>query len=211
MKRIIYFFTLLTIVFTFTNCQKDDDSTDIEVQEETQTFQYYLTGELDGLELSMTEGDGTYNNGIGGIMGDFDEDGISTFFTDYTFSSSSNIGVGSYLHFFKTLTSEDEYYTKEYQTSIVSLDTYEYATEDSYNGNVAFTYSDKEGVSWSTERGSQEGSTFEVIELVDNTSGDNISYQIFTAHFSCMLYNEKGESKKLTNGVFRGRIGHILY
>jgi len=69
---------------------------------------------------------------------------------------------------------------------------------------ASITYYDQNGDEWNTERGAQTGSTFTVTELADNP--DHTSAKIFTAKFTCILYNDLGLSMKLKNGVVRGKL-----
>jgi hypothetical protein len=71
------------------------------------------------------------------------------------------------------------------------------------NGAVV-TYTDNTGKTWSTELGAQGGSTFTITELVDNPLGT--SGKIFSASFSCTLYDMSGGSIQLLNGKIRGKV-----
>lgn len=68
-------------------------------------------------------------------------------------------------------------------------------------------YIDATGEYWSSEGGSQAGSTFAITTIIPNTSG--YSEKIFTATFNCKLYNVMDPSKPaltLTNGTMRGTL-----
>lgn len=206
MKRIIYFCTLLTVVFTFTNCKSDDEEK-VEPELESKAS-YYFEGTLNGEEISFEESL-TYGNGSGTRQSGLEYYAVTSTFTNingyYTSDTSAKAG-GVEVAFIASLKDETTSYNTEmdFQSSLIENRSYEYATELDYHRKIEFYYYDENQVSWSTVEGNQEGSTFEVVELIDNTDG--YSVKVFTANFSCTLYNEKGESKKLTNGVFRGRV-----
>ena len=80
-------------------------------------------------------------------------------------------------------------------------------------GNVGSTtvngasidFIDANGNNWFSELGSQTGSTFNITELVTNTTGT--SGKIFKATFSCKLYDINGtNSIHVTNATIRGKI-----
>lgn len=71
------------------------------------------------------------------------------------------------------------------------------------NGAVIIYY-DNDGVQWTSENGSQTGSTFAITELVENNDGT--SKKIMKAVFTCKLYNQAGQSIQLTNGEIRGLV-----
>jgi hypothetical protein len=66
-------------------------------------------------------------------------------------------------------------------------------------------YIDASGNNWFSETGSQTGSTFNITELITNTSAT--SGKIFKATFSCKLYDVNGvNSIVVTNATIRGKI-----
>jgi hypothetical protein len=70
------------------------------------------------------------------------------------------------------------------------------------NGAVV-RYLDTNGTEWSSEDGTQTGSTFKITELINNSSG--FSAKIFTAQFSCKIYNTSGASIEIKNATIRGK------
>jgi len=66
-------------------------------------------------------------------------------------------------------------------------------------------YVDASGNDWFSETGSQAGSSFNITELVDNTTG--LSGKIFKAAFSCKLYDINGANPiQVNNATIRGKI-----
>lgn len=77
--------------------------------------------------------------------------------------------------------------------------TYPYSPRAS--AGVAIDWTDKNGVTWSTDAGSadQTGSVFKITAVEDFPSF-NAYYIKVTVEFNCKIYNDAGESKVLTNG-----------
>lgn len=73
-------------------------------------------------------------------------------------------------------------------------------SKNAING-VSIGWADKNGSKWSTSLGSadQTGSSFKVISTKDGP-GSNGYFIDVTIEFNCMLYNESGNKKTLTNG-----------
>jgi len=66
-------------------------------------------------------------------------------------------------------------------------------------------YVDANGNDWFSETGSQAGNTFNITEVIDNPTG--LSAKIFTAKFSCKLYDINGANPiQMNNATIRGKI-----
>ena len=70
------------------------------------------------------------------------------------------------------------------------------------NGAVVY-YIDANGTSWYTE-GPQDGSTFKVTEVVNNSAGTSV--KIFTAKFSCKLYNGTAAVLEIKDATIKGKV-----
>ncbi len=92
--------------------------------------------------------------------------------------------------------------TKIYQTTRRNNTTSDLLNPDK-NGVVIF-YIDGNGESWASNSGNQPGSSFESVSLTDETRTDVSSEKVWTARFSCMIYNAAGNSIKVENGEVCG-------
>lgn len=86
--------------------------------------------------------------------------------------------------------------------------TYPYAVIP-LNG-IIVTYYDAAGKTWSTDMGSknQTGSVFTISQIKEESQFGQYSIKVM-ANFNCKLYNDSGEQKTLTNGLFIGYFENI--
>ena len=76
---------------------------------------------------------------------------------------------------------------------------------NSANG-ITITWYDASGNPWSTDNGSQTGSSFTIIDKVKDylRNGNGFLEMKVYASFNCKVYNTSGASKTITNGKFVG-------
>jgi hypothetical protein len=99
----------------------------------------------------------------------------------------------------------------DYQTEVIPViqaGNYGYGIGNVSNGintvnGAVIRYVDGNGDEWSSEEGVQTGSTFKITEVANNTTGT--SGKIFTAQFSCKVYNTSGASIEIKNATIRGK------
>ena len=67
------------------------------------------------------------------------------------------------------------------------------------------------GTEWSTSKGTanQTGSTFNIVQTVDNPDLSGTFYLKVKATFSCKVYDGAGNSKTITNGLYIGDFGNF--
>lgn len=75
-------------------------------------------------------------------------------------------------------------------------------SENIHDGGVVISINDSAGVEWSSKWGDQTGSTFTIIDSERTLEEEGRVMQKVHADFNCMLYDNKGNSKKLLNGKF---------
>src|SRR4029079_5417631 len=68
-----------------------------------------------------------------------------------------------------------------------------------YNGVYVY-YVDENGKDWATQRGTQQGSTFESVLFIDETRTDVPAKKGWKAKFSCRLYDNSGNFITVENG-----------
>jgi hypothetical protein len=77
--------------------------------------------------------------------------------------------------------------------------------DPSKNGIVVY-YLDENRKGWATNLGSQQGSSFESVSIVNETRTDVAHEKVWKAKFSCMLYDGLGNSIKVENAEIYGPI-----
>jgi len=90
------------------------------------------------------------------------------------------------------------------------LDIGDYSFSQNAEAGFNISWYDEDGEEWSTSLGSaaQGGSSVSIDEINEVTQLYTY-YIVATISFSCTLYNEAGQSKQLTNGLYRGAFGNI--
>jgi len=94
--------------------------------------------------------------------------------------------------------------TKTYQTS-VRQSTITDLLDPSKNGLVVF-YIDKDGNTWASNNGSQQGSSFESVSFKDEIRTDVNTQKVWQARFSCILYDDFGNTMQLKNAEIYGPV-----
>lgn len=94
--------------------------------------------------------------------------------------------------------------TKIYQTSVRQSKITD-LLDPAKNGLVVF-YIDQNGNTWSSNRGNQQGSSFESISLNDEIRTDVPSQKVWKARFSCTLYDDYGNTMQLKNAEIYGPV-----
>ncbi|HEX6180662.1 MAG TPA: hypothetical protein VFZ47_05410, partial [Chitinophagaceae bacterium] len=93
---------------------------------------------------------------------------------------------------------------KTYPTSVRTHDKPD-LLDPAKNGVVVY-YVDQNGTSWSSNRGSQQGSSFESISFNNEPRTDVAHEKVWKAKFSCTLYSNAGNSIKVENAEIYGPI-----
>lgn len=196
MKKLIIYVLALSFI---TSCKKDksDDNQD--------QFPFYFTATINGAAIKYEANDLTSQYECGtsapyGAIGDDYDIYEGTVIQDGADPSKNNI----YVHVLKYF---DHDPTSAERLAMFKTGGYPYglgSTSPSTIDGVSIDYADATGKEWSSELGSQTGSTFSISEIVDNP--DNTSFKIFKATFSCKLYDGSGGSVQVNNAVIRGKI-----
>lgn len=86
-----------------------------------------------------------------------------------------------------------------------NLGDYPYTSTPSTSDGVNISWYDQTGTEWSTQNApaDQAASTFKVVN-VGEVSGSSPYIVIITFNFTCKLYDQSGNVKTLTNGIFKG-------
>lgn len=87
-----------------------------------------------------------------------------------------------------------------------NLGDYLYTSTPSTTDGVNVSWYDQTGTEWSTDNApaNQTGSTFKVVN-VGEVAGSSPYIVIITFNFNCKLYDQSGNVKTLTNGVYKGQ------
>jgi hypothetical protein len=199
MKKLTPLFALLFLVF-LASCSKEKDS------DTTSQYPYYFTATIAGksVKYEANDIDSRYGNGTASPSSSSGWDDYDiyegTVFIDEQDLSRNNIHVLILQHF-------NEEPTADQRLAMFHTGSYGFGWSDvspaTVNG-ASIAYTDDQGVEWSSELGSQSGSTFNITELSDNTNGH--SRKIFKANFSCKLYDGNGNNIQVTNAVVRGQV-----
>jgi hypothetical protein len=172
------------------------------------TSSFYFQAKIDGTWVTYQDGIGSYASGTaGGNYGStVNQEEQIGMLINYVAQTGGAIFV---LKQFPGTASGADY------ESMFAVRSYTYginADKPGYPSGVdgaGIVFWDASGVEWRTDYGTanQTGSTFNITEHIANTDG--YSHRISKATFSCKLYDDNGNVKNLTNGVFRGRT--VLY
>lgn len=103
--------------------------------------------------------------------------------------------------------------TLDEQRGMFVVKSFEYGKRETINQawqeGAAVEITDEAGVLWASYlgAGSQSGSTFKITSVIDNpdVNTNYTFHKIVTYEFACKLYDDKGNTKTLTNGKLRGR------
>tara|TARA_R110002050_G_scaffold297339_2_gene458638 strand:+ start:53488 stop:54150 length:663 start_codon:yes stop_codon:yes gene_type:complete len=91
--------------------------------------------------------------------------------------------------------------------SVLVVGPYSYYPKLTHNRSAMINYIDMDSVLWSTSFGGNTSSfaRFDLSAIIDNND-DNFSAKIAFGKFEGYLYNGQGDSLKIKNGQFKGRI-----
>jgi len=169
-------------------------------------YPYYFTATINGSAVKYEANDINSNDGCGtsapssaNIPSDYDIY-QGTFFV-HGFELTKNV---IYVHILKYFTHEP---SGTELLGMLHLGDYPYGVGDVSSSTIngaSIEYIDANGKGWSSEIGSQTGSSFTVNEISDNPDGTSV--KIFKASFNCKLYDAAGASIEVKNAVFRGLI-----
>ena len=196
--KIIKNLLFVSTVLIATSCKKDSSSNN--------NFPYYFTATINGAAVKYEANDVDSHYGCG-----FTQDESSTFPSDYDIyqgtlisdnqQPSKNAIYVQVLKYFDHEPGNDE------KSAMIQLGNYPYGygtvSTSTING-ADIEYDDANGVAWLSQFGSQTGSSFTITELVNNPDGT--SGKIFTANFTCKLYDGSGASIQVTNAKIRGKV-----
>jgi hypothetical protein len=187
---------IFLIFASFTSCTKSPQSGNIK-----ELDKYYTSAIIDGKKIEFTENQNGYLNGYGkaGVW----VDGMSQWFERQSTTYAKNGENIFNIYFMKFVNSNPP--TKNEIKSIFHQGTYSYGSSDFYNlvDGVEIRYIDENGMEWTT-KGDQTGSLFQVNSHTTNIS-DSYTPFVTEGNFTCKLYNNLGQSKLLTEGIFKGR------
>ncbi|MGZ8541417.1 MAG: hypothetical protein ACXWV6_12250, partial [Chitinophagaceae bacterium] len=167
-------------------------------------FPFYFSATINGASIKYEANDlnSQYECGISSpysATGDEYDIYEGTFIQDGNDPLKNNI----YVHILKYF---NHYPSPTERLAMINLRNYPFGLSDVSTATIngaSIIYADATGKEWSSEPGSQTGSTFSITELVDNP--DNTSDKIFKATFSCKLYDGNGGSIGVNNAVIRGK------
>ena len=221
--RIVYSLVLLVV---FVGCKKNEDHVEPPIEIEPGVVfkdSFYFKGTLNGADVSWlvpshkNETSFTYYAGASLGYTDFSAgclNGYCYYLTASTqiFTNVANVSPQMNVAFNMA---EPAYTrdvvlnwfvagTKTYTTSVRTHDKPD-LLDPSKNGIVVF-YIDQNGTSWSSNRGSQQGSSFESISLNNEPRNDVGHEKVWKAKFSCTLYSNAGNSIKVENAEIYGPI-----
>lgn len=216
MKNILLIFSL---VIFFASCQKDPavvlpdnnnpngntdnnntDNDDDDNDDDDNSSVYYFSGEVDGKAVNYgTDYVGIYQAANSSREDEWDiYEGTAV---GKTTTADTNAIWVSMLKYFDHEPSLDEHWamfeTGEYEYGLP------FESSETISG-ASILFFDEHGKEWSSERGPQTGSSFNVTEVTENE--DHLYGMIFAATFNCKLYDEQGNSIELKNAKVRGPI-----
>lgn len=213
MKKInSYLLGLIIVSFSFQSCKKDDidpnSNSDTSLETPNLTSPLHIYGTInDTLRVFEHQ-----KNGIiiaSGELSGSSEDGYDSEL-ECAFESSffsTDIYRKFSVSFFNVY---DSKWDAPEHNQRVKVGTQNYGIKNDideiYTPGVIVTFLDVNGIYWKSDYGSasQIESDFEVTKFLDSPSF--AQYHEFEASFSCTLYNDSGDSKKLKNGFVKGLI-----
>ena len=199
MKNTLLFILSIGLLVT-SACKKDNSDNESNNDNNTNTFTaaYYIKGTLDGVsvdiqQVSITSG---YNSGmIGGSEG-AQNPAMCLHSQGSTFTNPFIAGTPEYYTGIYKVFPPDEYDEcnlsyAEYE-SILHTGSFSYASASSEEGAFVH-YVDANRTYWSTEAGSQAGSTFNITSYTTDPTG--AAPKIAKYEFDCKLYDDDGNVK----------------
>jgi hypothetical protein len=188
-----------SILLLALSCSKESSS-------DKDDFPYYFTATINGSTVKYQANDidsryscGTSQSESASIPNHYD------IYEGTTIEDDQNANKNKIVVYILKYFNHDPTYAE--RVAMIKLGNYSYGYSDVSSSTVngaSIDYTDANGNWWSSEFGSQTGSTFAITELIDNTDGT--SGKIFTAKFNCKLYDGNGASIQVTNATIRGKI-----
>jgi hypothetical protein len=208
MKTGLHFFPFLFFILFLTSCQKEISGEIDNSGGGGSTYPYYFIATINGKSVKFEADDVNSQYGCGtsqpsnALIPDDYDIYEGTVMLDPVNPTKNSVWVHILKYF-------DHDPAQAERAAMVKTGDYPYGYSDVSSSTIngaSIDYIDENGVSWFSETGPQPtGSTFKIVELIDNTDGS--SGKIFKANFNCTLYNLDGSSSiQLTNGVIRGKI-----
>ncbi|MBL7700362.1 MAG: hypothetical protein JNK79_19510 [Chitinophagaceae bacterium] len=212
------FVLLFSLALLFVSCQKEGDLTlpdennnnnnnnnnETDDDDDNTTSTYYFTAKIDGKDVEYVNDSPFFGAGVNtkeNSMGWEDFDVYEGTIISDKFSLDSSV---IYVHLLKYFNHDP---TVEERWSIFTMGDHDWGLSQSSSATIngaSIDYTDDHGKWWTSELGSQNGSTFTITELIEND--EHLYGMIFTANFSCKLYDEEGNFIEVKNATIRGPI-----
>lgn len=191
--------TLLGIVMLLSGCKK------LIENEQEKNFPYHVEARINDKDVNFEANDNgsvyeclTWHD-LSGLGDDYDAT-RGTMFVDPTDEARNMLAVGI-LKYFPHEPNVTEL-TALYHTGSFTYGSGQ-VSPSTINGAVV-GYIDSNGKEWSSQLGSQTGSTFNISEIEDIEGVANA--KSFRATFTCKLYDEQGNMIPVTSASIRGRV-----
>ncbi len=212
MKNI--FLSLLIISFLF-SCKKDNEdetttpapvtpvSTAVTIESS-----YRITAKIDGVNYSKITGDGTYRGSSGSSRSMQPLPDSSS--ARYN-SSITNAGFSTTYFWVQkgTIVFQGFEPSSAVFKSFFTPHTYPYDFDATHG--ISIEWNDGTGMIWSTDKGTgdQTGSNFEITDRKDFLDLTGEYYVKIKAQFNCIVYDDFGQSKTFTDGIYIGAFGNF--
>jgi hypothetical protein len=208
MKKITLSALLIIGVLLCITCKKDKkDSSSNNTNNNTTPTSYYIHGTLSGATIDVEQGTTTsgYNSGM---VGGYDGSLISgkcrhsqgSVFENPFVSGTPQYYIGVYKDY-----PDDGFgdcpITNAQCDSVLHTGSFGYASSTVEQGAFV-NYVDAGGNNWSSETGSQTGSTFSISTYANDPTG--VAPKLATYVFNCKIYNDSGAVKTF-NATWYGR------
>jgi hypothetical protein len=197
MKKLI---ASLLILSCIVSCKKDKSS-----DEQDEKFPFYFSATINGAAVKY-EGDdlnSTFQSGVSSPSFGLGDD-VDIYEGTMILNPADWAKNVIYVHILKFFNHDPSFNER---IAMFHLGDYPYGHGDispsTING-ASINFIDANGKEWTSEEGSQTGSTFTITEIADNPN--STSLKVFKASFSCKLYDENGASIEVKNAVIRGKI-----
>ena len=197
MKKLLLI-AISCVLLTQVACKKEETTTTPTPTPTTPTASFYCTATINGQAVSLLDKTGT--KVFSGIELSLSSGNNSQYFEGScyidTVSYNSQYAIGIYKKFTVTTPTADQI------KAMLGVRTFTYSLNSAADG-AFFSYTDANNVTWSTQKGDQTGSTFRITEYITDPTG--LCPMIAKYEFSCKIYDGNGNSKTVTNGVWRSR------
>jgi len=190
---------LIVLIVVVVSCKKDSSS-------DQGNFPFYFTATINGssVKYQANDIDSRYGCGISQPEHSLWPDDFDIYEGTVILDEQDQTKNIIHVHILKYFNHEP---TAAERVAMIQTGSYPYGVSDVSSSTIngaAIDYVDANGDAWDSQFGSQSGSTFTITELTNNPNGT--SGKIFTATFSCKLYDGNGGNIQLTNATIRGKI-----